>query len=406
MQKLKQNWSRQQTKRREKEKKQKFDSAKNAFTEGLLRRAYLFTKSPTQFSERELETFRSVSFALIISIFCLSLIYFNYLLLGEFFSCVFLALLTSLSLKPSKIKIIQHLQRKLTHQEVCYTKNALICKIFRYLRSIISLNLQVIKNTPGNFIESVFADIYILSLSCLIYILYTRTTPIFTYSILGCLLLIDLILRFTVDAMFYILDITFSRRSFLNELNKPIPIIHTLVSVFLVFMFFSFILLLISTVFMFSIMEIYTVLDFITEYFAQSHISEYMSTYFQRSFIEDTIRYAAANYGEQAATALNVTVNMSAIVNGTTDQMIHELYFMVNNTLEALNLDNYYEDLVLWVSNTNTTNVGISSYFSMDYFYQIWETLGDAFVPYFKENYMMVWWIHIIYIYIYSWLNS
>ena len=84
--------------------------------------------------------FRAFTLALIVVILIIFILYLNYLLLGQFFFCLFLAWITSISLKPYKNKLVKQLEESLVRDEYILSSSILysvLKEIYIFLNELV-----------------------------------------------------------------------------------------------------------------------------------------------------------------------------------------------------------------------------------------------------------------------------
>ena len=93
---------------------------------GFPNRKIIGEKINELFSNKEGKMIRTILIANFIVIVICSILYYNYILLGEFFTTIFLAFICSLALKPSKDKLIYKLKMHYREKNKYFVKKRII----------------------------------------------------------------------------------------------------------------------------------------------------------------------------------------------------------------------------------------------------------------------------------------
>ena len=113
---------------------------------------FLTTRSDSNLSpeerernERRLEYRFDTSYALLGSVFILFVLFINYKLIGQYLSCLFFALISSMALRPTKDRFISIIQRSASGSHLFY-KSAALLRFYPALRDIYLIASKAVKS--------------------------------------------------------------------------------------------------------------------------------------------------------------------------------------------------------------------------------------------------------------------
>jgi hypothetical protein len=307
-------------------------------------------------SDRELSQYKVICFALMTVILIMGLFYFNYLLLGEFFTCIFLALVCSLALRPFKDGIVNTIICKTEGTTPFSFWNSLIMVVILYIFSFckkgqkikeqrkLKRKTSILKNAAkmigkGSLkaMDFGFEDVYLISLICVVYILYFKVPPALSWLIVIAIVLIDLAFRLINDTFFILIRkigtwtlIEPDRTSLSIRRVKCKPFIHSFVSLFII----------ISTAVLLIFVCISGCISVIIEIknlgVSLGGVVQSVSTidFLKDTFGEDEIygmlRYSVNSYGHSLED-FEITINYDKI-NGPNEVLFEELLNIYNQT--------------------------------------------------------------------------
>lgn len=205
----------------------------------------------------------------IIIVICL-ILYFNYILLGEFFTTIFLAFICSLSLKPSKDKLIYKLKRHLRQSNKYFVTRSWIFVVLRVLQILrllsfitsyvqkpkmekLRLNSEYFTTEPTVESETseeekakytIYNNINYLIFICIVYIMIFKLKIFISVTIISIYFFADFSTRLTMD-IFIIL----SRKN--NRLNLTVnnttrEFVHSIISSLMIMIFILFVVFVIT----------------------------------------------------------------------------------------------------------------------------------------------------------------
>lgn len=285
----------------------------------------------------EIPLIRTIFISCLTVIVICILLYFNYILIGQFFTTIFLAFITSLALMPTKDKLILKINDHISCHKY-FTNRCAIVKILRsfyfYLnrfivisKSLFKLKINDTKNAPSvettpvksrnnsfgamsldTVLEvqhlTMFNDIRYLFIVCAAYVIIFKLDFMITCALTIGYLLLDMLIRLLLDFMIAIIKLFDS-----EEVNENI---HSVIA-FMIILFASAIILLITIV---SVYLFY--IDIQSMYSAiRTSNSEYMHQ-FQTLFEDNTNNLYRNNIYSRIASFESV-INSTIAENISTD---------------------------------------------------------------------------------------
>ncbi len=322
----------------------------------------------TASSEKEFRKMTVIVFSILLSALVVWLIYFIYLMLGDFFTGAFLALIVSIPLERKKKEIIQNLSDRITAHDSYFktTRNALLFQWFslcyssafffsKNSRLPFTRQLALIWNNVVSFIKGFIAELLgdIISLSLAIFVNVTVLKSPFPTSliIMGTMLLCDILLRLFMDFSFYCLGVI-HRKLFplFDSEHKPTPGVTYAVSTLLVITTIIGIMILIGILVAFVILEVGDLKEFgsyvygiLETWLKQSNIANYLNG---NDEVITSVRRFAEDYGADIKEKFNIPINLTSLINGTKEEVQHELIRDANllmNSTFALDTGAIYE---------------------------------------------------------------
>ena len=179
----------------------------------------------TQVSEKEFRKMTFTVFSILLSALSLGLLYFNYIMFGDFFSGAFLAIVVSIPLEQEKKAIIDEFKDRIINKDsprlkatinsvffkwinVCYiSAKFLIKKSSMPFIQKLKLIWENITKFIGNLVNTILSDIIILTTITFLYISVMKNSFGIGLIIIGGYLLFDIIIRFILDVSYYIMKI-------------------------------------------------------------------------------------------------------------------------------------------------------------------------------------------------------
>jgi len=316
------------------------------------------------------EDFRQMSiqvFAFLLSALLLWLIYFNYLVFGDFFSGALLAIIISIPLEHRKQEIFQEFHNRITKEPVLKTaKNAILFQpIYTITNSIsffikstslplrekIYTMMHYIKDRTKHFFKVLLGDFILLTIVIILYISSQLNPPTTTLLLILGFLIVDIALRIAIDGFYFLMrTINNNFISLFDKDNKPVSGLVSAVSIALVIMTIAIILIIVLVLIVFIILQMNEIKDLgvyvygvVEDWIQSSNVTYYIFN--RNEKIAETIRGLAMEYGETLKEKLNIDTNLTALVNGTSeelyDEIIRDVNLLINNTF-ALNTSDIY----------------------------------------------------------------
>jgi hypothetical protein len=210
-----------------------------------------------EFLSSEGKVIRTFLISSIITIVFCTILYFNYILLGEFFTTLFLSFICSLALRPSKDKIILKLKKHFRQSHKYFVLRSWIIKVLRFLQIIRLINFinskiwkkQAFLRMNNESFEhpqdsdmseeekskhNFFNNLPFLLFICFLYIIIFKMRMFISATIISIYFFIDFLVRLLID-MLIILSRKFSNNSLvLNKDGVPRDYVHTIVSSLLI----------------------------------------------------------------------------------------------------------------------------------------------------------------------------
>lgn len=316
------------------------------------------------------EDFRQMTiqvFGILLSALLLWLIYFNYIMFGDFFSGAFLAIIISIPLEHKKQEILQEFYDRITKEPVLKsTKNAILFQfVYGCTSSMQCLTkpsdaslkdkccavASSVKDGTKKFVERLLGDFLLLTIVVIIYISSRRNSPLTTLLFVVGFLIADILLGLAIDGFYCLMKIVHNNIFALFDKNRqPTSNITSAVSISLVVMTIAIILTVVAVLIVFLTLQmgevkelgsyLYGVVD---NWVQSSNITQYLFNENER--VTEAIRGLAVEYGETLKTKLSVDTNLTALVNGTSEEMydeiVRDISLLINNTF-AVNTSEIY----------------------------------------------------------------
>eukprot|EP00826_Nyctotherus_ovalis_P044928 TRINITY_DN4899_c0_g3_i1.p1 TRINITY_DN4899_c0_g3~~TRINITY_DN4899_c0_g3_i1.p1 ORF type:complete len:377 (+),score=76.64 TRINITY_DN4899_c0_g3_i1:144-1274(+) len=298
-------------------------------------------------SQEEFRRVCIIVFAILLSALILWVLYFNYLMFGDFFTGAFLAIVVSIPLEREKQRILEEFRGRITSKpqlkatknsafvqgiHTCYlavkfllrnSKEGFIWKLKQMWRNVIEL----IKSLANKLLS----DLIILIITILVYVSVMKNSLVMGAIITGAFLLLDITIRLIVDACYYIMKLINDKIfPLFNEEGKAISMLTYGLSVLLILITLISIALVVGMLILLIISEINEfkelwsyLYQIIESWVKESKISHYLLN--DNEGLIKTIRHFAEDYGESISAELGVPINLTVIVNGTKEELQEEL---------------------------------------------------------------------------------
>jgi predicted PurR-regulated permease PerM len=340
----------------------------------------------------EIKLIRTILISCLTVIIICILLYFNYILIGQFFTTIFLSLIVSLALKPTKEKILTRITNNLKKQKYFIIKctafiilknivggiSYLIDKIIWLFRKIKRSEIKIKESTVAsktntqkksssyayevdtlnNVNLTVFNNKNYLYLLCLVYVVVFKLEFYLSLTLVFSYLFLDFLVRLIIDVALFLIKKT-NKNSFLKymifqqknnyEFNDWI---HSLIS-FIIILFFTVIILIIlgGSMWLFYI-DMKSVVDYVR------NNSDYMN-YFKTILPENFKEYYEGenlNYFYNSKVYVHLK-SFEVFVNSALEEQFANTTetFRGNYTLYEIsnNLMNFIKDPTLIVNNHN-----------------------------------------------------
>jgi len=312
----------------------------------------------TATSEKEFRKMTVTVFSILLSALFLWLIYFTYLMFGDFFTGAFLAIIVSIPLERKKRHIIDTLHTRISNVPSLKTsRNAMIFQFWEILyesaeyftksagKPIIPRIIGVwesIVNFFKDLIDLLLGDVLSLILLVFVYICIIRSSTLMAIIMIGIFLVADILIRLIVDFYYYVMRIVHTKICSLFETeDKPISILTYGISGTLIFISILILSVLIGILVTLLILEIgelkelgVYIYGIIETWLKQSNIAHYLI--FDNEELSNSIRRFAIDYGEDIKQKLSIPMNLTAIINGTKievhQELIRDANLIINST--------------------------------------------------------------------------
>lgn len=210
-----------------------------------------------EFLSNEGKVIRTFLISSIITIVFCTILYFNYILLGEFFTTLFLSFISSLALRPSKDKIIYKLKKHFRQSHKHFVLRSWIFKILRFFqiiwlfnficskiwkkKTILKMNSDSYDHPQDSDISedeksklNVFNSLNYLLFICFFYIMIFKLKIFISVTIVFIYFLVDFLVRLFIDILI-ILSRKFSNNTLVLDSNGvPRDYVHSIVSSLLI----------------------------------------------------------------------------------------------------------------------------------------------------------------------------
>eukprot|EP00826_Nyctotherus_ovalis_P050595 TRINITY_DN6220_c0_g1_i25.p1 TRINITY_DN6220_c0_g1~~TRINITY_DN6220_c0_g1_i25.p1 ORF type:complete len:440 (+),score=112.64 TRINITY_DN6220_c0_g1_i25:112-1320(+) len=316
------------------------------------------------------EDFRQMTiqvFGILLSALLLWLIYFNYIMFGDFFSGAFLAIIISIPLEHKKQEMLKEFYNRITKEPILKsTKNAILFQFvygctssMHYLTKSSGASFKEkfctmasnIKDGTKKFVERLLGDFLLLTIVVIIYISSRRNSALTTLLLIVGFLIADILLGVTVDGFYYLMRIVHNNIfALFDKSRQPTPSLTSAISITLVVMTVAIILTVVAVLIVFLTLQMAEVKELgsylygvVDDWVQSSNITYYLFNKNER--VTEAIRGLAVEYGETLKTKLSVDTNLTALVNGTSEEMydeiVRDISLLINNTF-AVNTSEIY----------------------------------------------------------------
>ena len=238
---------------------------------GFPNRMIIGEKINELFSNKEGKMIRTILIANFIVIVICSILYYNYILLGEFFTTIFLAFICSLALKPSKDKLIYKLKMHYREKNKYFVRRSWIFLVLRILQIVRLFNfissyfdksdipryrvqsehLNTKQTVESEHLEedkskyTIYNDIiYLIFISC-VYIMIFKFKIFISVTIISIYFFVDFSTRLTIDFCIILSKRFENNRFILNDNNTPREYVNSIISSFMIMFYILFVLLVI-----------------------------------------------------------------------------------------------------------------------------------------------------------------
>ena len=344
--------------------------------------------------DSEIILYRVISFALLTVIIFVALVYYNYLLLGEFFTTIFMAFMCSLALRPSKDTLIVLIKTHITGEAPACVTNSFLARILMFIIRLFDKKRKkkthIIIRGFRKLVKWMFYDVYLLLFICFVYICYKKGSGPFTLIILLIICFFELYLRLIVDIIYIICRKVVGKKFLLDENDEPLPYIHSTVSIILIIGSILVVLLVGGLIYIFLLTDL-TEMGKGMGYFFSGYIQQLLSLNVEDETMDEWIRVATKSYGHIVQEGLNITLNISKITQGNHADIVHEL---LSGTRQVLNSSIILKEFNLSQSlfgeifpdEIEDTNIEVdASYSDIFNFTAIFYNAQNV-IPYLQEN--------------------
>jgi hypothetical protein len=171
------------------------------------------------------------------------LLYFVYILLGEFFTTIFFSVIISMAIKPTKEYILTTMQDHIDNNNYSISN----CYLFTALGYIIDFillisNSLVLQPSSNSKLKNGFSNLKItelVSLSCIVYIILTKIELSLTITLFINIILFDVVIRLIFDTIMLVFGVlkNTNLNHFIYNRNNFNEAIHSVLSISLIFVF-------------------------------------------------------------------------------------------------------------------------------------------------------------------------
>jgi hypothetical protein len=201
---------------------------------------------------QEIKLIRTIIIACITVISICIVLYFNYILIGQFFTTIFLSLVASFALRPTKDSIICHFEENIENHKY-YVKQSKITKSLQGIYNIIKIILQTIVffrpiQIKFDKMQDEFVKNYLYFI-VFIYVIIFKLDIYLTLLIVSIILAVDLIFRICVDILIIVIKRiknTFLRFFIFQEKKSQLnDNVHSFVALILISLFLILIIMIV-----------------------------------------------------------------------------------------------------------------------------------------------------------------
>ena len=370
-----------ETKEKMKTSKLQAKTTKKPSMSDIFHKSVLTIMRANSVTEKEFRKMSITVFSILFSALLLTLIYYNYVMFGDYFTGAFLAIIISIPLVHWKNSIINEFPSRITREpHLKSATNAIFIRIFNInwdsvvflikpeaFMNKLKLEWRNVIDGIKDLINLFLNDLIMLTLLLFSYIIITKYSIFTTVTVFIWIFLIDVIIRLMIDAFIYALKLINDKfYPLFDENDKPIPTITSAISIFLVLATVLVLVFLMIILVGFIILEIgefqelgVSIYRYIENWIEESHIIHYFFN--ENEELAKTIRNLAVDYGEDLKEKLNIPINLTALTNGTNEELKNEIFrdidLIINSTLAVNTTDLYDVETGFSMKTLNFKNI-------------------------------------------------